>query len=162
MIFFTFVGWSESGKTTLISALTHRLREQGRRVVVLKHAPHGIDLQPEGKDSRRFLEAGAQRVIVLADRETMTLLPPLTAPTHTQLAALALDAEFLLLEGLVIDDVPALEVHRPALGQGLRYPPKKLAAVVCDEPLDLPLPRFAHCDLEGIIRFMEETQWNQP
>jgi molybdopterin-guanine dinucleotide biosynthesis protein B len=58
------IGWSNSGKTTLIEALLKALREEGKRVVVIKHHHHSQAL-PEGKDTTRFLLAGAKRAILL-------------------------------------------------------------------------------------------------
>jgi molybdopterin-guanine dinucleotide biosynthesis protein B len=56
-----FCGPSNSGKTTMIVQLIERLRDY--RVAVVKHTPHGIDV--EGKDSAKFKEAGAGEVILL-------------------------------------------------------------------------------------------------
>jgi len=56
------VGSSGSGKTRLIEKLVAELKRRGRRAAALKHCPHGFDLDVKGKDSARFLEAGAESV----------------------------------------------------------------------------------------------------
>jgi molybdopterin-guanine dinucleotide biosynthesis protein B len=62
MKIFGVVGGSGSGKTRLIERLVAELMRRGRRTAVLKHCPHGFDLDVKGKDSARFLEAGADGV----------------------------------------------------------------------------------------------------
>ncbi len=54
-------GYSNSGKTALICEIIEHLKDYS--VAVVKHTPHGIDL--EGKDSDRFKESGAREVVLL-------------------------------------------------------------------------------------------------
>jgi len=56
-----FCGPSNSGKTTMIVQLLEKLKDY--RVAVVKHTPHGVDV--EGKDSSRFMQAGASEVVLL-------------------------------------------------------------------------------------------------
>src|SRR5436853_7093327 len=62
----SFVGRSNSGKTTLIERLIPELVVAGHRVATIKHAGHGFDLDTEGKDSWRHKRAGASTVIVVS------------------------------------------------------------------------------------------------
>jgi FdhD protein len=48
------VGWSDSGKTTLLEALIPLLRAQGLRVAVLKHSSHRHPLHKSGSDTERL------------------------------------------------------------------------------------------------------------
>ena len=59
----SFVGRSNSGKTTLIERLIPELVVAGYRIATIKHAGHGFDLDTEGKDSWRHKRAGASTVI---------------------------------------------------------------------------------------------------
>lgn len=63
------VGASGSGKTSLVEGLVSRLRAAGLRVAVVKHAPHGFELDREGSDSDRAARAGAAAVAVVGDGE---------------------------------------------------------------------------------------------
>ena len=47
----SFVGRSNSGKTTLIERVIPELVRAGYRVATVKHAGHGFDLDTEDKDS---------------------------------------------------------------------------------------------------------------
>ncbi len=60
-----FCGYSNSGKTSMIVELLQRLKDY--KIAVVKHTPHGIDMQ--GKDSTRFREAGAMEVVLLGDEQ---------------------------------------------------------------------------------------------
>jgi molybdopterin-guanine dinucleotide biosynthesis protein B len=61
-------GWSGSGKTTLLEQLIARLKLQGRRVSVVKHAHHAFDIDRPGKDSWRHRQAGAFEVVIASNR----------------------------------------------------------------------------------------------
>jgi molybdopterin-guanine dinucleotide biosynthesis protein MobB len=60
----SFVGRSESGKTTLIEKLIPVLRRRGFRVGTIKHTHHSPELDRSGKDSARHLAAGASTVVL--------------------------------------------------------------------------------------------------
>ncbi|MBN2198225.1 MAG: molybdopterin-guanine dinucleotide biosynthesis protein B [Candidatus Aminicenantes bacterium] len=100
MKIFGVVGSSGSGKTRLIEKLVAELKRRGRSAAVLKHCPHGFELDVKGKDSARFLEAGARGVGLAS--------PDLAAFLHRKrgagdLALLAgeqfLDADVVFIEG---------------------------------------------------------------
>ncbi len=61
-------GYSNSGKTTLIEKLVARLKDQRKKVSVIKHHGHKNRLfaLDTGKDSARFREAGAAGTTVVA------------------------------------------------------------------------------------------------
>ena len=59
------IGYKDSGKTTLARALACELTVRGRRVAVVKHTSHHIDLA--GKDTATLLEAAGQ-VAKLAEK----------------------------------------------------------------------------------------------
>ena len=52
-------GWSGAGKTTLIESIVTHQAAMGRKICVVKHDVHGLQLDREGKDSFRFFGAGA-------------------------------------------------------------------------------------------------------
>ena len=59
-----FIGYSNSGKTTLIEKLIPIFRARGLAVSAVKNAHHGFDMDRPGKDSFRYREAGAQQVLI--------------------------------------------------------------------------------------------------
>ncbi len=68
-----FVGNSGSGKTSLLEQVVRELKRLGYRVAVVKHAPHGFDIDPVGKDSWRFTQAGSD-VVVLSSPQRIALV----------------------------------------------------------------------------------------
>ncbi len=59
-----FCGPSNSGKTKLIEEIVQKMKGK-HKIAVVKHTPHGIDLQ--GKDSWRFKNAGADEVVLVGN-----------------------------------------------------------------------------------------------
>src|SRR5262245_45670080 len=62
----SFVGKSNSGKTTFIERISPELVRARCKIATVKHAGHGFDLDTEGKDSWRHKQAGASTVVVLS------------------------------------------------------------------------------------------------
>ncbi|NOU97928.1 molybdopterin-guanine dinucleotide biosynthesis protein B [Paenibacillus sp. LMG 31456] len=80
-----FVGFSNSGKTTLISKLVTHFTNSGLKVAVIKHDAHGHYKEAEGADSTHYREAGAAATVVIspdsymAFRREVTELEPIVA-----------------------------------------------------------------------------------
>lgn len=156
MVAFSFVGWSNSGKTTVIANLTTTLVAQNKRVAALKKVAHGFNLQPQGKDSFLFRQAGASPVYLLNDNEIVTI-----EPNHDQdvlwrrIAAANNDCDYILLEGFRPHGAPLIEVFNARLNNSLKFSVDSLIAVVGDRDPGCNVPFFLISDIDGIIRFME-------
>jgi len=59
------VGWSGSGKTSLLIELLPILKGRGLKFSTMKHAHHRFDVDTAGKDSVYHREAGASEVVVV-------------------------------------------------------------------------------------------------
>ena len=59
----TVVGYSDSGKTTVVSSLIRTLTDEGYRIASVKHSPHGHESDRPGSDTDRQREAGAALVV---------------------------------------------------------------------------------------------------
>jgi len=67
------VGAHNSGKTTFISKLIKKLKENKYKVVAVKHDPKGkAKTDTEGKDSWKFQQAGADQVILASPNKITT------------------------------------------------------------------------------------------
>lgn len=90
------------GKTKTIETLVAALRRAGKRVAVAKHVHHAdFTIDREGKDSWRYTAAGAERVIIISPRETVTI-DKVDAPSSADDAFRVIsegDYEFMFLEG---------------------------------------------------------------
>lgn len=65
-----FYGFSGTGKTSLIREEIRRLSRKGLTVGVIKITDHEAEIEPEGKDTRVFREAGA--VVSVLSTPTLT------------------------------------------------------------------------------------------
>lgn len=131
------VGWSGSGKTSLLERLIARLAGQGLRVNVVKHSHHDVELEPPRKDSARLRMAGAAEVM-LASPYRVAILRELRGAREPSLAehlARLAPADLTLVEGYKWEPIPKLEVFRPGLGRPALYPDDPhIVAVASDAP----------------------------
>jgi|SRR6267378_3898824 molybdopterin-guanine dinucleotide biosynthesis protein B len=152
-----FIGHSGSGKTTLIERLIPVLAQRGLSVSALKHAHHGFDIDRPGKDSFRFRAAGAAQVMIAApDRwALMTELRGREAPLRQLLAELA-PCDLVLVEGFrSARSIPRIEVRgSDQVDPSPVTDDPNLIAVVCDDPVERTLPRFARDDVAAIAAFI--------
>ncbi len=58
----SFIGRSNSGKTTLLEKVVRELKSKGYRVGVVKHTHHNFAIDHPGKDSWRLAQAGSDVV----------------------------------------------------------------------------------------------------
>lgn len=66
------IGRKDSGKTSAIEKAVKRLKAEGKKVAVIKHSHHEIDLQ--GKDTYRFWNAGAD-IVLFNDNKCVAFYP---------------------------------------------------------------------------------------
>ncbi|MEO1719090.1 MAG: molybdopterin-guanine dinucleotide biosynthesis protein B [Pseudomonadota bacterium] len=120
---FGIVGWKQSGKTTLTTALIAHFTKLGFRVASLKHAHHAFSIDDGPTDSARHRASGATQVAVASAKRwaiiTETPRPAGGSETdsgHTPnplVLANRLDpADILLVEGFKQANIPKLEVRR--------------------------------------------------
>lgn len=64
--FIGFAGFSDSGKTTLISRLVEHYQKQGIRTGVIKHDAHGHYKEAAGTDSSLYIQSGAAAAAVVS------------------------------------------------------------------------------------------------
>ena len=143
-----FAAYSGTGKTTLLRQLLPMLREKGYRVGVIKHAHHDFDIDKPGKDSYELRKAGASEMLVASAKrwalmvETEDTGDPMLQDMLDRLDQQALD--LILVEGFKHEQLPKVELHRPAVGKPLIFPEdSNVLAIATDAPLqvatDLPV-----------------------
>ncbi len=76
-----FTGDSGSGKTTAIAKLIEYFVREGKRVGALKHTHHPLNEDDRG-DTATFRRAGANPVILAADREAVLFAGKTTQPVR--------------------------------------------------------------------------------
>jgi len=154
---FSIVGWSGSGKTLLITRLIEEFRARGRQVVAVKNAHGGYALQPEGKDTARFLQAGAREAYLLAGGELLRMTP-LASPAELvdELRQRLGAGDVVLLEGLTAPGIPVIEVQDPRGEMTLKTLPENLAALITTAKNACTCPIFHPDNVAAIRAFIEE------
>ena len=149
---FGFSAWSGTGKTTLLEKIIRNMKGRGLRVAVVKHDVHGIAPCDDGKDSGRFRQAGADRVVLIG--------PEAAAPEERlweTLDALR-GADVVLVEGFKHAPIPRVGLCRTAAGKLLPEPPERYIAVVSDAPIAADVPRFRWDEHEELTDFLMEQR----
>jgi molybdopterin-guanine dinucleotide biosynthesis protein MobB len=157
MRIFSIVGWSGSGKTTLITRLIGHFKARGRRVIAVKSTHAGYGVQPDGKDTARFLQAGAEEAYLLAGKELLRMTS-LAEPEDllSELGSRLGQDDIVLMEGLTRPGIPIIEVEAPQGGAALKTGPEELAALVGISAGTAGRPRFHPDRIADIAAFMEE------
>jgi molybdopterin-guanine dinucleotide biosynthesis protein B len=150
-------GRSGSGKTTLIERLLPLLKAQGLRVAVVKHTHHDLEFDVPGKDSHRFKRAGAVTSILVSPTGLGIVKDLDDEPSLDEIVSrYAMDSDMVIVEGFKHERLPKIEVFSADRGE----PPLCLLgdetymAIVTDEDVDTPLPRFARDDIAAITQFI--------
>jgi len=147
----SFVGRSNSGKTTLIERVIPELVRAGYKVATVKHAGHGFDLDTEGKDSWRHKRAGASSVIVMSKGSLAMFadVPEETKVEEVRDRFLDSSYDLIIAEGWKGEGYPKIVVVREQIGE-VPVSPDGLLAVVSDNPIDLPVPVLDLNDVAGV------------
>ncbi len=70
----TFIGWHDSGKTTLASSVVKHLKQSGYSVAVIKSTKEkGIQFDTPGTDTHTHTQAGADAVLLVAPDQMVML-----------------------------------------------------------------------------------------
>lgn len=158
----SFIGRSGVGKTTLIENIIPELKAKGYRVAVIKHTPHGFDMDTKGKDSWRFSCAGAD-VIAVSSRERLCIIQQSSEETSLEHIIFMLESQvdLILVEGYKHSHWPKIEVVRSPISSNLLYGLQNIEAVVSDQQLPLDIPQFRFHETRAIANFIVK-QLNMP
>ena len=154
-----FIGYSNSGKTTLIEKLIPLFRTRGFTVSAIKNAHHGFDMDRTGKDSFRYREAGAGQVLIATSQRWALLTEtPQRAAHLDQLMAQLAPCDLVIVEGFKSEGhIPRIEVRRTTVTDPPIYPhDPNVIAVASDAPLECPLPVLDLNDADRIVAFITQ------
>ncbi|XCN72278.1 MAG: molybdopterin-guanine dinucleotide biosynthesis protein B [Candidatus Electrothrix aestuarii] len=158
----TFIGWHDSGKTTLAAQVVRLLKERGYTVAVIKSTKDtGVLPNQDGTDTGAYSQAGADAVTLVAPDQLVMMAPQ----PEKNLPALArrffADMDLVIGEGFKeADKVGKIEVFR---GEGTRLTEQVsgVLAVATDQDLADPLV-FALNQPEKIADFLEKEYIRVP
>lgn len=154
----SIVGYSNSGKTTLIEKMIPELKRRGFRVATIKHNRHGFEIDHEGKDSWRHRRAGAG-MTVLASPGKVAVMADLEGDLSLEELGdrFVRGADVILAEGFKKNPHPKIEVYRKVLGREfLSRDDCTLLAVAGDDPGGMEVQRYALDDVIGLVDLIEK------
>ena len=152
-----FIGYSNTGKTTLIEKLIPLLRARGLRVSAIKNAHHGFDMDRPGKDSYRYREAGAGQVLIATGLRVALLSETPQAPASLEELIGRLDpCDLVIIEGFKSEgQIPRIEVRRSTNTEPPIFPrDPNVVAVAADHAIDAALPVLDLNDAATIAQFV--------
>ncbi|MCX3311150.1 molybdopterin-guanine dinucleotide biosynthesis protein MobB [Pantoea vagans] len=139
------VGWSGTGKTTLLQQVIPILLSKGIRAGLIKHTHHEMDVDTPGKDSYLLRKAGASQVMVASserwalmcetpEKQSIDLPYLLSRMDHSVL-------EIVLVEGFKQESVPKIVLWRAGIRGGIEeLLDEQVIAVASDQKLALNVP----------------------
>lgn len=159
----TFIGKSNSGKTTLLVKIIPELKKRGHRVATIKHSHHNVDVDKKGKDSWKHREAGADTVVLLSGSK-MSIVKEF--PVEPDVEAVRDDyiygADIILAEGFKGSNLPKVWVFRSENSGLMINKDDSLVAVISDHKVDLGVPWFDINDISSVTSFLEERFLKRP
>lgn len=147
----SFVGRSNSGKTTLIERVIPELVRNGYKVATVKHAGHGFDLDTEGKDSWRHKLAGASTVIVMSKSNLAMFADVSDHMKVEEVRDRYLDSTYdlIIAEGWRSEDYPKIVVVRDQIGE-VPVSTDGLLGVVSNKPVETQVPLLDPDDIPAV------------
>lgn len=150
----SLVGYSNSGKTTVMESLIRILKRKGYKVAAVKHAAHGYTMDPPGTDSWHYAEAGADKVVIVGPGSyTMHEFHQEKKLLQDILDRIK-DVDIVLIEGFKGEPGPKIEIYRQDYSSNRIDLGGDLAAVVSDVALPGDIPRFSFEQLEDLADFI--------
>jgi molybdopterin-guanine dinucleotide biosynthesis protein B len=151
----SFVGRSNSGKTTFIERVIPELVRAGYKVATVKHAGHGFDLDTEGKDSWRHRQAGASGVVVLSKGSMAMFADVAEEMKVEEVRDRFLDSSYdlIIAEGWKHEGYPKIVIVREQIGE-IPLSPEGLLAVVSDKPVSVDVPVFDLNDVPAVAELI--------
>ncbi|MDZ7795001.1 MAG: molybdopterin-guanine dinucleotide biosynthesis protein MobB [Spirochaetia bacterium] len=166
----SFVGWSNTGKTHLITQLTSLYTARGLKVGTIKRGHSPPSFETAGKDTDLFFQNGAEQVAYLSDHGGFIRFK--STPSFEQLLSAFQNCEILLIEGIMLPGIPCFELISSAEQlPETKFPKETLTAYIATAEHDGSHTGIGPTALSGntqilpaeepelIVKFLEEI-WN--
>ncbi|MFO7849409.1 MAG: molybdopterin-guanine dinucleotide biosynthesis protein MobB [Spirochaetia bacterium] len=162
----SFVGWSGTGKTTVVSTVVTALSLGGADVATVKKTNHHLPGDREGSDTERFYHAGSRKAALIGpDSGRVHLYSRIDSEYLLHLFS---GADYIISEGFFFPGEPCMEiVGERSNTEGPKRRPEEVSAyllagteVLPDFVKNLHTPVIPLDDTEKIIAFLEEL-WNE-
>ncbi len=117
----SFVGRSNTGKTSLLEIVIREMTGRGYRVAAIKHSHHDFQMDRPGKDTWRLAAAGSQAVVISSPTRMVLIARPETELSLADIQSrIGPGMDVILAEGYKQSGVAKVRVVRdPATDDGL-------------------------------------------
>ncbi len=154
-----FVGYHNSGKTTLIRKVANELRKRGYKIGIIKSTKH--DLQPfekEGSDTDLYQREGIEHLAVVTPSTVTAIRPHDDRGLEVLALSLFPDLDLVICEGFKhAKDIKKIEVARSDIStQLIKESTNGVMAVVSDFDVQ-GVRHFSHEEVPVLCDFIEET-----
>ena len=149
-------GNKNSGKTTLLEKLVPEIKKKGISLAIVKHAPHGFDMDYDGTDTYRFMHAGSDAVVV-SSKKSIALIQEVSGEVSLSdiIRNYLHEFDLVLAEGYRQEKNACIEVlTMNGDTKDLTINRKELLAVVGDCDPEIGVPFFSRNDIEVIADFI--------
>jgi len=120
-------GYQDSGKTVMVEKLVSALVKRGYEVASVKHSPHRMSADCEGKDTWRHWKAGSDPVVFSSEAETAIFRhAKLPADKITSIINSEFHPDVIIMEGFKEGDFPKVAIGR--------VPPRKGTIMIDPKP----------------------------
>jgi molybdopterin-guanine dinucleotide biosynthesis protein B len=147
---------SGSGKTTLIERIIEELKKTGLKITVVKHTNHPVSLDNEGKDTFKFAEKGADRIMLFSDESLY--MYELKKPDLSYIISLASkDVDLVIIEGYKEGPFQKIEVFNSQLCSTplcIDSATNNIIALVSNVEIKTDLPLYGFDDIDKICAFI--------
>jgi molybdopterin-guanine dinucleotide biosynthesis protein B len=157
--YISIVGYSNSGKTTLICKLIEKFTAQGMKVGTLKHDAHDFEMDHEGKDTWKHRKSGAS-VVMISSAAKVAAIETLSEPVgFDDLISRFQNVDLVLVEGYKKALTKKIVVGRTLDQVQLRNELEGVIALATTLAVSesSPYPIFDLDDIDNIASFILEA-----
>ncbi|NPA94436.1 MAG: molybdopterin-guanine dinucleotide biosynthesis protein B [Thermodesulfobacteria bacterium] len=154
-----FVGYHNSGKTTLIRKVAQILRQRGYEIAIIKSTKHELKpLDTPGSDTSLYVSDGVENWAVVTPSSTICVKPNSGQGPWALAVSLFPHVDLVLCEGFKhAKDIKKIEVARSSISENLlKDETNGVIAVVSDFEVE-GIRRFDFQEVERLCDFIEET-----
>ena len=158
----SFIGWQDSGKTTIAQKVVALLKEKGYRVWVIKSTHHtSLNFDREDSDTQTYCKACADNVTLLAPDQMVTIGQRPDMKLTDIVQRFVLDADIVIGEGFKNErHIAKIEVNRGEK-ELLKDQVNGVVAIVTENEVDFE-QTFRPDQAEEIVDFIEQKYINTP
>ncbi len=151
-----FIGWHNSGKTTLIRHILSQFTAEQKRVGVIKSSSRKNLLSDKpDSDTHLFTQAGASATCLTTPDQCIIRLPGQQNDPGVLAERFYSDMDIVIVEGFKrFDNLPKIEVHRQ--GTEFIYPQVKNVIALVSDSSPSGIRVFSRDEIHEIYLFLHE------